>query len=356
MHASSSSLSGLVDELLMLLKETCDYQQHDEVRAVLREATTKVSSFRRRLHPLHNRYVVAVVGLTNVGKSTLLNAILGDDIAPRRNGPCTAAPIEFCQGNRLRVIAYYHQSLSRPTWNCHDLHAVHSRLSDLADDEGAQASRRIRRVEVLLSHPLLAEGLVIADTPGFGAAQFGDAQHSHEDALKRYLNEDVSQVFWVVLADQGIGRREMLFHDEFFAEVCDDVVVTGCEEWSEQDRGRFRHRFSDAFGNRLPRFHFVSGLLGLKARRGMDSLGLEAAGITLLESRIRELAKPDGRTTSVRLGLTELADDLSYWLREFRNSRGQALAVRWRPDSWGRWKSAPSANGLRDHLTAALES
>ena len=122
--------------------------------------------------------------------------------------------------------------------------------------------------------PLLLGGLVLADTPGFGAAQVGQAQGSHDLVVRQYLQDDVSQVFWIVLAEQGIGRREKLFYDESFAELCDDVVVTGCEDWSTKDRDRFRRRFSDCFQRRLPVFHFASGIKGLEAdtptaRRGL---------------------------------------------------------------------------------------
>jgi len=349
-----SELLRLVDEFLMLLKESADYQRQPEVKAVLLEAMSVVAANRRRLNTAGRRYVVAVVGLSNVGKSTLLNALLGNELAPRRNGPCTAAPIEFCHGERLQVIAYS-QSYTRPNWNCENVEAVHQQLSQLADDSGAEASRRIRKVEVHVTHPLLESGLVLADTPGFGAAQVGDATGGHEDALKQYLRHDVSQVFWVVLADQGIGLREKQFHEAFFAEICDDIVVTGCEEWDQHDRERFRRRFADSFGNHLPGFfHFVSGLRGLEARNSADAVGLEAAGINLLESRIRELADPMGRTAAIRHALSELADDLSFWLREYRVERGLPLEYWWRPDSWGRWKAAPACDGLREQMTASF--
>lgn len=354
MSATSPELLNLVGELRMLLKESAEYQQDAEVKAVFQEALSVVGANHRRLHTSMRRYVVAVVGLTNVGKSTLLNALLGSDLAPRRNGPCTAAPIEFCHGDRLRVVAHRFQSYARSTWDCENPEALHERLARLADDGGADISRATRKVEVRVPHPLLVTGLVIADTPGFGAAQEASASGSHEESLKQYLKEDVSQVFWVVLADQGIGRRERQFHEQLLAEVCDDIVVTGSEEWDSPDRDRFRRRFGDVFGSRLPRFHFVSGLKGIEARSAGDSVGLEAAGITRLEARIRELAEPTGRDTAIREALVELADNLGLWLREHRDQRGLALRHWWRPDSWGRWAASPACQGLRERISDAL--
>lgn len=353
--SSDHELPAVIDELLMLISESARYHAHEQVKTILKEAQSTLLLYRKRVALGSRRHVVAVVGLTNVGKSTLLNAILGSELAPRRNGPCTAAPIEFSHGPDLEITVHYHQSLNRPHWQCADVEALHHRLAALADDAGAEASRQIQRVIVQAPLPLLENGLVIADTPGFGAAQTEEATGSHEAALKSYLQDQVSQVFWVVLADQGIGQREKSFHDSFFAQICDDVVATGCEDWENQDRERFRRRFADLFGTHLPRFHFVSGLQGIQARAANDAAGLESAGITLLEERIRELADGGGRTSALKEGLEQLAADLCFWLGEFRDSRQRKLDQFWRPDSWSRWRACLPGNRWKEQVSKALE-
>ncbi|MEX2217065.1 MAG: dynamin family protein [Phycisphaeraceae bacterium] len=350
---ASQELGRIVDEMLMLVQESARYHTDADVRSILDEAGRTLVSFHRRLQIVADRYIVAVVGMTNVGKSTLLNALLGSELAPRRNGPCTAAPIEFMFGE-LRVTAHYRRRLSRPSWNCSDSGAVHERLASLADDSGDAASSEIRKVVVEAPLSLLSNGLIVADTPGFGAAQSADAESSHERSLKEYLNDDVSQVFWIVLADQGIGKREMHFHNAFFGQVCDDVVVTGCEDWEGDDRERFRRRFCSHFGNRIPRFHFVSGLQGLRARKSNDLEGLESAGVPLLESRIRELVESKGRLVAIQSAVVELATDLRAWLCDYRDSRRQRLARWWRPDSWSRWKACLPHNPMKLRLNGAL--
>lgn len=354
-----SAAFSVVDELLMLVHESAEYyKDEDGVYAVLTEARRIIANIRRRLHCSDRRYVVAMVGLTNVGKSTLLNALLGDELAPRRNGPCTAAPIEFVFGDERRVTVHYHMRLRRPSWLCANTAAIHLRLQELADDRGAETSRAIRKVIVEVPHPLLAGGVVIADTPGFGAAQDHDAAGSHEDSLKNYLHQDVSQVIWIVLAEQGIGRREQQFYQQFLGDVCDDILVTGSEDWEVKDKDRFRRRFAAELGQRLPRFHFVSGLRGLQARRTGDLAGLEAAGITSLENRLRELADLSERQSVQIANLIQMAQELSLWLREYRDERGLPLERCWRPDSWYRWRCLTGdaqIHELAAQLTQLLE-
>lgn len=336
---NSGCLDSLVDEMLLLLKETEEYHSVPDVKAMLQEAGKALLSIRRRLRMLAQQYAVGVVGLTNVGKSTLLNALLGSDIAPRRNGPCTSAPIEFAFGDSIVVTAYLKKGLNRPSWKCGGPDEIHSLLNRLGDDTAGFSSNNINRIVVSIPHPLLSNGLVIADTPGFGAAQIGDAEGTHEQSLKEYLRRGISQVFWVVLADQGIGSREKRFHDDFFAEVCDDLVVTGCDDWDNNDREKFRKRFLASFGSRLPKFHFVSGLQGLEARKAQDQSGLESAGITALEERIRDLANPQGREASVRRQLEQLTQDIAWWWGDHNSDGGRLLQPWWRPDSWSRFSA-----------------
>lgn len=347
------SLRQLVEDLLMLCSESAAYHRHADVRAVLEQAVRTLATYHKRLELAARRYVVAVVGLTNVGKSTLLNALLGNDLAPRRNGPCTAAPIEFVRGDELRVTAYFRQAASRRTIVCPDPGTLHTQLATWADDR-ADAARAIRKIVVELPSDLLAGGLVVADTPGFGAAQTGEDAGSHDRAVEQYLQQDISQVFWIVLAEQGIGKREMRFHDRFFAEICDDVVVTGCEDWDDRDRERFRQRFMAQFDQRIPAFHFVSGLEGLRSRRSNDAAGFEAAGIPLLEGRIRQLADPRGRLVSLQDAIDQLVADVAAWLVEFRDERGQVLQTWWRPDSWLRWTSSARSDAARQQLHRLL--
>ncbi|MBX3452824.1 MAG: hypothetical protein KF777_25025 [Planctomycetaceae bacterium] len=211
--------------------------------------------------------------------------------------------------------------MRKPIYHCECSEDIHGRLTELADSDGAQSSESIRRVSVTAPLALLREnGLVIADTPGFGVAQTDGAEGSHEEALRRYLEKDVAQVFWIVLAEQGITQREIRFQQSAFGTRCHDIVVTGSEDYEAADQDRFRKRFAPLFDSVSPTFHFVSGKTGL----GMEGL-------------TERIATLDGRLGAALDQLMSLARDLREWVTQYRVNHPYCRLTVWNPASWANW-------------------
>jgi hypothetical protein len=145
--------------------------------------------------------------------------------------------------------------------------------------------------------PLLANGLVVADTPGFGAAQPGRADaETHAKVIVEYLNrlnarkDAFAQVYWVVRRGEGaIGSLEKRFYQEHLCGRCADVVVNyfGPEDGAHADpasQSKFRRRYGDCF-DPLVRLHFLDGMQALEARKSNDAMALGSSGIqTLVDS------------------------------------------------------------------------
>ena len=314
--------------LAVFLREGGDYfastatPWQKEMLAGYREAEKLAISIHHRSNIGQNRYVVAVVGLGNVGKSTLLNAIFGVDLAPKRNGPCTCLPIEFqrTEGSDFAIEALTDTTrFRRPKTRHPTAEAAQKRLQELADEGGEKVGvfdKVIVKVPLPFASPLLDRGVVIADTPGFGATGANGQGARHETLLSDYLTREVSQVFWVVRAMQGIGKADKVFWSTVLQDRCHDLVVTAAEDFDDRDKSRFRTRnVLEILGGPIGlRTHFLSGRDGWKARVEQNAQGLQSSGIAALVVRLSDFGDPKTRGELLNSEFAALMEDFTEWL------------------------------------------
>lgn len=149
--------------LLPLLAETISAARaahRDDLVGRLTAATERVRDPRRR---------ILVAGQRDQGKSRFVNALLGDELCPVGDnattemltvighGPRARAHLVFADGERVEQ--------SPPP------------MGELATVGGAAAAhgRRAARLEIEAPNPLLADGIVLIDTPGIGGRGSGAA-------------------------------------------------------------------------------------------------------------------------------------------------------------------------------------
>jgi predicted GTPase len=147
-----------------------------EVAAGTQHAAVVDATLRRLDEPLR----VAIAGRVKAGKSTLLNALVGERLAATDAGECT------------RVVTWYRHDLGyRVTADIADEHAVdlEFRREDgaLRIDLGDRAVESIERIDVGWPSRKLEEYTLI-DTPGLGSANDGTSARTVEALLERDID------------------------------------------------------------------------------------------------------------------------------------------------------------------------
>ena len=114
------------------------------------------------------RFVVLLIGCFSSGKSTLLNALLGQPVLPVKVNPCTAILTEVVYAEEACVAVHYVDGrvdeLTVPAFI--EAFQLRTASEDHAGEERADRFGDVDRAVVGWPLPLLRNGVVLLDTPG----------------------------------------------------------------------------------------------------------------------------------------------------------------------------------------------
>jgi GTP-binding protein EngB required for normal cell division len=140
------------------------------------------------------RYVISVVGEFKRGKSTLINALLGEETLPAGVLPLTAIATELSFGEPAAVVEYLDGNRST---------IAPGDIADFVTEARNPANARsVARVERRGRWPLLSAGVVLIDTPGIGSV------HEHNTQAARAALLDADGAVLVLSADAPLSEQE----------------------------------------------------------------------------------------------------------------------------------------------------
>ncbi|MGB7285183.1 MAG: dynamin family protein [Candidatus Acidiferrum sp.] len=170
------------------------------------------------------RFYVACVGQFKRGKSTLLNALVGDAVLPMGVAPVTTVPtvLRYGQMRRTRIRFY------GGTWTDIDGSDLEQYVSEEHNPENAKG---VAGAEVFLPSALLAGGMSLIDTPGLGSVFAGNTAATQE------LVPHIDAAIIVVGADPPIAGDELVLVERIGKQVRHMfVVLNKADRVSDSDR------------------------------------------------------------------------------------------------------------------------
>lgn len=115
-------------------------------------------------------FEIAVFGRTNAGKSSLLNALLGQEILPVGSLPATAVPVRLVHGETPRGTVRF-ADVGPEDFPLDDP----DRLAEFATERhNLHNARHVTRLALEIPAPLLAGGVTLVDMPGLEAGPPAD--------------------------------------------------------------------------------------------------------------------------------------------------------------------------------------
>ncbi|MEL6777839.1 MAG: dynamin family protein [Cyanobacteria bacterium J06597_16] len=272
--ALQTELVSLLRRSAGLLDDTCA-----ELKANVVEACDRINN---------PTYRVAVFGPFNYGKSTLLNALLGEKTLPMDLVPTTGAAITVKYGPAPRTQITHVDGAVQSE-------AGTASLQDFAVlDEQRRMREDVAGVEVYCPHPLLKLGLELMDLPGTDDREAQDAL-----VQKQLLSADlVIQVLdgrkLMTLAERENLRDWLL--DKGINTVIFVVNFLNLMEQADRQQVSVRLRFlAESFRSNLPagvsNLYQVDALPALRARLKGDMAAATQSGLPALESALQAIGQ-----------------------------------------------------------------
>ncbi|MCX8035869.1 MAG: dynamin family protein [Candidatus Sumerlaeia bacterium] len=257
-----------------------------------------------------DRFHLAVLGQFKRGKSTLLNALLGEAVLPSSVVPLTAIPtfIRHAPRRKIRVVHRDNRSGEElASEEPAELAAFLARF--VAESANPHNVKEVARVEVFHPAPLLQDGVVLIDTPGIGST----FRHNTATALN-FLAECDAALF-VTSADPPLTENEVEFLKKVQANAVRVFFIFNKADYLAESE---LHTAVEFFRQLLVRnlslppqtpIFVTSALRALKARESGDTGLLHQSGVPELERHLQDFLA-NGKTRAFQTAVCRKACEI----------------------------------------------
>jgi hypothetical protein len=254
------------------------------------------------------RFYIACIGQFKRGKSTLLDALLGDRVLPTGVLPITAVPtvVRYGPSRSARV------RFQGGSW----VDIAPEDLTQYVSEELNPGNKKgVTGAEVFFPSPLLVHGMCFVDTPGLGSVFAGNT------AATQAFVPHIDGAIVVLGADPPISGEELALVEQVGRRVRDLIIVMNkADRTSDEDRRIAKSFTSEILGKQLRRG--VGCVYEVSAEERLENRGPERDWVLLVEA-LEKLERESGRSlvrTAGEKGLRRSSGELLTIISEERGA------------------------------------
>lgn len=179
-----------------------DIEKDKKLLNILAEHSTQENNYLEEIrklkqNTLQNDIIIPVIGIQGVGKSTLLNAIIGEEILPNEADETTCVPVEIRYAQNDSAEVYFTDgTVNKKLRTKEDL----SVYVDNNNNPGNE--KNVEKIIVFRHYPILKTGLVFVDLPGVGSLTY-----SNEKTTRDYLQKMCVAMFVIPSVLKGADAK-----------------------------------------------------------------------------------------------------------------------------------------------------
>jgi TPR repeat protein/predicted GTPase len=244
--------------------------------------------------------LVMVMGEFSTGKSTFINALMGQEVTVVNDTPTTAVITKLCYGNTNRIEIYFNDG-HRELHELQDLSVITAESGKEHED----MHREIDHVEVAMPIPFLKE-INIIDSPGLNADK-----KAHMEATKKYMDK-ADSTFWMFSADATGKQTELQAIKELSPRLKPIAIVNKIDEIDEEEESidEVLHAIRGILKNSVSRVIGVSARWALQGKlEGKDDL-LISSNFAAVDAILQSQASTGQRNVYKMNSLLEAMADI----------------------------------------------
>ena len=257
--------------------------------------------------------MLVVMGSFSTGKSSFINALLGEEIAAVEEKPTTAVVTKFCYGQQDKLLLHFRdgkvqsatpQEFTRMTAvnNEEKLNEVHEKLDYV---------ERQMPLEIL-------KQVSIIDSPGLN-----DLKEKRSEATERFVSK-ADTVLWMFSVVQLATREEMAAMDRLTPRLKPIAVVNKMDLLDEEEDNpqEFLAKARQTLNGRVQYVVGISAKYELEGKKENNTLKREIGNFAELEKAVADLVLPHHE----KFKLNTLLDEMGAYFAAFNRKFAQAKA------------------------------
>jgi len=255
------------------------------------------------------RFYVACMGQFKRGKSSVLNALVGDSVLPTGVVPVTAVPT---------IVRYGLRAAARVRFEAGDWTDISVKTVDeyVSEEKNPENAKHVAALEIFVPSPLLATGMCFVDTPGLGSVFTGNT------ATTRAFIPHIDAALVVIGADPPLAGEELLLVEAVARHVQDLIItVNKADRTTDAERAEAVAFARRQLEKRLPQ-HSVGPLFEISAAEQLEHRGTGRDWQKLVAS-LQQLVEGSGRRlirAACDRGLERISEQLLVIISEEREA------------------------------------
>ena len=244
--------------------------------------------------------MIMVMGEFSTGKSTFINAMVGEEVAAMNATPTTAVITKLCYGAKDKILVHFTDGTEKE----YKKTAFKRLTSKTGKKNEDKTHESIEYVERQLPLDML-QYVTIIDSPGLN-----DINEKHSDTTKKFVN-NADTVFWMFNALHAGSKTEVNAMETLTPRLKPIAIINMMDEIDEEedDPQEFLNNLRVQLKDKVQAVVGISAKYALEGKLENNEVKNEIGNLKELEQVVRELVLPNRD----KFKLNTLMDELGEW-------------------------------------------